>query len=224
MGDSSIPPDDDYTAETVADDVKGICDFLRINQTYVFGYDKGAGVAAALTFKYSSLVKRAGFAEYPLPGFGYETSSDPTPSWDLYSNWQLAFFSIPDAAQFFIQGRESEMLAWYFFHASYSGSTAISQADLDRYTTQISRPGFLRSSMGYFAAATVAADAAFFNTSLAQSPITQPALVLGGEASFAPASLLRELWGPVVSNLTAEIIPKAGHWPGTIEFTGQEVC
>ncbi|MCJ1475147.1 hypothetical protein MMC13_003807 [Lambiella insularis] len=214
MGDSSIPVNDDYSAETVASDVKGVLDFLQINETYVFGHDKGAGITAALTAQYRSVVRRVGIAEYPLPGFGYETASDPASSWSLYSNWQLGFFGVPDAAQYFIQGREREMLSWYFFHASYSGTTAVSQADLTQYADQISKPGFLRSGLSYFAEATVAADAAFFNMTVGRQPLAQPLLVMGGEASFAPISTLEQYFAPIGSNITYDVIPKAGHWIG----------
>jgi len=213
LDDSSIPANNDHAAETVADDVKGVLHFLNINETYVFGHNKGAGVAAALTAKYRSLVKRIGFAEYVLPGYGYETFSNPSPTWSLYSNWQLAILSIPDAAQFFIQGRESQMLSWYFFHGSYSGTTAIPESHLAQYTTQISKPGFLRSGLGYVKNAAVVADAAYIAT-VGQSKLSQPALVLGGEASLTPASLLQQYWGPIGSDLASELMPKAGHWIG----------
>jgi pimeloyl-ACP methyl ester carboxylesterase len=213
-GDSSIPADGDYTAETQAGDLKDLLDFFNITETYVFSHDKGSGIAAALAAKYRSVVKRIGFSEYPLPGYGYETFANPTPTWDLYSNWQLAFFSVPDAAEYFISGRERQLLAWYFFHASYSGSEAVSQDHLDRYTTQISKPGFLRSTLDIFSNAIVAADNKFFNATLRQEPLTQPVLALGGEASLAPVSLIREIWGPVGTDVTPELVPKAGHWIG----------
>ncbi len=135
-----------------------------------------------------------------------------TPSWDLYQNWQLAFFSVPDAARYFIQGREREMLAWYFFHSSYSGNAAISTEHLDRYTREISKPGFLRSGFEYFAAATVGQDAAFFNATLRPQPLTQSVLVLGGESILAPVELSEQLWGPIGKNVEYDTIPKAGHW------------
>lgn len=55
-------------------------------------------MAVALAIQYPSLVKRLGVSEYVLPGFGYEAASAPGPYWDLYGKWQLAFFSVPDAA------------------------------------------------------------------------------------------------------------------------------
>lgn len=139
------------------------------------------------------------------------------PNWDTYRDWQLAFFSVPDVAEFFISGREREMLAWYFFHASYSGMEAVSQEHLNRYTTSISKPGFLRACFGYFAAATVAADNAFFNRTLRPDPLAVPMLTLGGEASAAPVSFLQQLWGPVGTNIAYDVVPKAGHWIGQIK-------
>ncbi|MCJ1404770.1 hypothetical protein MMC11_007996, partial [Xylographa trunciseda] len=51
MGDSSIPEDNDYTAETIAGDVKGVFDFLNITETYIFGHDNGAGLTSAFAAK-----------------------------------------------------------------------------------------------------------------------------------------------------------------------------
>ena len=133
MGQSTIPASGDYTSSTAAKDLKGVLDFLNINQTYIVAHDKGIGQTAALNAKYRSLIKRAVHSEYVLPGFGYEDiASRELGVTGIYENWQLAFFSVPDAAQYFIQGREKEMLDWYFWHASYSGNSAISQDYLDR--------------------------------------------------------------------------------------------
>lgn len=211
-GDSSIPGDGNYTAAAHADDFKKVLDFLNINQTYVFAHDKGTGVAAALSAKYPSHVRKVGFSEYPLPGFGYESSWTPSSGWDLYQNWQLGFFSVPDAAQYFIQGREKEMLAWYFFHASYSGNAAVSEERLNRYATTISKPGFLRSMLNIFSVSTVTQDAAFFNATLGSNPLSMPVLALGGEASLAPSSMVKQLFGPVATDLQVDLVPKAGHW------------
>jgi pimeloyl-ACP methyl ester carboxylesterase len=213
-GDSSIPANGDYTSETGAEDLKGVLDFLNITEVYVFSHDKGVGPATALAVKYPKLVKMLGVSEYALPGYGYEEWSTPSPTWDLYSNWQLAFFSVPDAAVYFISGREREMLAWYFFHGSYSGNEAISQEHLNRYTTQLSKPGFLRATMDVFSVATVAADNKFFNQTLRASPLKIPVLALGGEASLAPFSFLDTIWKPVGNDVTTDLVPKAGHWLG----------
>ncbi|KAK0737197.1 Alpha/Beta hydrolase protein [Apiosordaria backusii] len=211
-GDSSIPPDGNYSATASAADLKGVLDFLNITETYVFSHDKGAGMAVALAIQYPSLVKRLGVSEYVLPGFGYEAASTPGPYWDLYGNWQLAFFSVPDAADFFIRGREREMLSWYFYHGSYSGGSSISEDTLNRYTTSISKPGYLRAMFGPFDSRVVADDAKFFTSTIGKKKLTAPTLALGGEALMS--FLTRPAFENLTESLEADIVPKAGHWIG----------
>ena len=215
MGQSTIPSSYDFTSATASEDLKGVLDFLNISQTYLVAHDKGNGQAAALNAKYRSLVKRAVYSEYVLPGFGYEGVVSPELGvTGLYQNWQLAFFSVPDAAQYFIQGQEKQMLAWYFWHSSYSGNAVISQDYLDRYTREISKAGYLRSGLEYFN--TTEKDAIFFNSTLGVRPLENPALVLGGEASLAPVAFMKAAWGPILKKASYDIVPKAGHWLGMI--------
>lgn len=211
-GDSSLPPDGNYSATASAADLKGVLDFLNITETYVFSHDKGVGMAAALAIQNPSLVKMIGISEYVLPGFGYEVASAPAPYWDLYANWQLAFFSVPDAAEFFIRGRERDMLLWYFFHGSYSGVTTFTEDIVNRYTSSISKPGFLRAMFGPFDNKALAADASFFKGTIGKQPLKIPTLALGGEASFGAA--IGPAFSAFSSNLDADVVPKAGHWIG----------
>lgn len=104
------------------------------------------------------------------------------------------------------------MLAWYFYHASYSGNAAISEEHLTRYATTISKPGFLRSMLNVFSVSTVTQDAAFFNASFAARPLSMPVLALGGEASQAPESTLKQSFENVATDLEVDLVPKAGHW------------
>lgn len=213
-GDSTIPANNLYTSEAMAADLKGLLDFLNINETLVFGHDKGAGPTAALAAQHRNLVKGVGFAEYALPGFGYEQLWNPAPNWDLYQNWQLAFWSVPDAAEYFIRGREKDTLSWYFFHSWYQGPESMPRDILDRYANSISKPGFLRAMLEPFSIAAVTADNAFFNKTLRGMPIDVPVIAMGGEASLAPKALTEQLWKPVARDLTAVIVPKSGHLIG----------
>lgn len=106
------------------------------------------------------------------------------------------------------------MLSWYFFHSSYSGASSISVDTLTQLADSISKPGFLRSGLEMFSNPNIALDAAFFNSTLGKTPFQQPMLVLGGEASFSPKSLLTEIFSPIATNLTPDVVPKAGHWIG----------
>ncbi|KAH8198133.1 hypothetical protein TruAng_007710 [Truncatella angustata] len=213
-GDSSIPPDGNYTAAATAEDLKGVLDFLRINQTYVFSHDKGVGFATALALKHPGAVRMLGLSEYALPGFGYEEAAVPAPFFDLYANPQLAFFQIPDFAEFLISGKEKQFISWYFFHGSYSGVTSFSEDTVNRYTSSISKPGFLRAMIGPFSAATIADDRSFFRGLLTGGKLAMPVLALGGEASFGIPSVLQSVLGNLSDDTEIDVVPKAGHWIG----------
>ncbi|KAK6450117.1 hypothetical protein FP744_10006367 [Trichoderma asperellum] len=213
-GDSSIPPNEDYTCETVAGDLKGVLDFLNITSAYVFAHDSGVGMATALAIQHPSMVKRLAIAEYLFPGFGYEQAAAPGPYMDLYGNPQLSAFTIPDFAEFLVTGKEKQLLQWYFYKGSYSGGTSFSEETLNRYTSSISKPGFLRSMLGVYSAATVHADSQFFRSHLGPSPLNIPVLAIGGEASNGNEDIMRVLYSRVSTDLSTAVVPKAGHWLG----------
>ncbi|KAF3809499.1 Soluble epoxide hydrolase [Colletotrichum gloeosporioides] len=211
-GDSSIPPDGNYSATASAADLKGVLDFLNITSAYVLAHDKGVGMATALAIQHPGLVERLALAEYALPGFGYEQIATPAPFWDLYQNWQLAFFQVTDLAEFLMSGKEKQFLQWYFYHGSYSGAESFSEETINRFASTISKPGFLRAMLGPFSTGTVFDDSKFFKSSLGRLKLEVPVLGLGGEASLGSESDLRNAYEPISSNLQVEIVPKAGHW------------
>jgi len=216
-GDSSIPPDGNYSSTANAADLKGVLDFLNITETYVFSHDKGVGMAIALAIQYPGLVKRLGISEYVLPGYGYEEAGNPEPWWDLYANWHLSLFSVTDAAEFLLRGREREFLDWYFFHISYSGVASFTEDLSNRYASSISKPGFLRAMLGPFSTRAVRDDAAFFRGTLGvDGPLDVPTLALGGEASFG--RWIGDVFANVSTKLEADIVPKAGHWIGELNL------
>ncbi|KAK7035996.1 putative hydrolase or acyltransferase of alpha beta superfamily protein [Favolaschia claudopus] len=215
-GDSSIPPDADYSAAAHAGDLVGVLNFLNVSSAYVFAHDKGVGFATALAATEPSRVKMLGLAEYALPGFGYDEAVNPGPFWDLYQNPQLAFFQIPDFAEFLMAGRERAFLQWYFYHGSYSGTAAFSELTVDRYASSVSKPGFLRAMLGPFSTAALNADRAFFTKRFAgnsSAPLEMPVLAMGGEASFGLPGALESLFNDkIAKDIEFDVVPKAGHW------------
>lgn len=207
MGESSLAASGEYNALAGGQDHFALLNFLNISKTYLFAHDKGVGLASSLALEHPERIAKFALVEYVLPGYGYPTT---VTSQDPYMNWQLAFFAVPDAAQFFIQGREREMLAWYFWHACYSGNSAISNDLLDTYTRAISKPGFLRAGLSYFGSAFE--DEKYFTAKVNESKLQMPVLAMGGEASFSPESNLKAAFEPVADDLTTFVVPKAGHW------------
>jgi pimeloyl-ACP methyl ester carboxylesterase len=68
MGESSLSPNEDYTAFTAGDDLRAVLSFLNVSKTFVFAHDKGVGLATSLALENPDLVERIILAEYPLPG------------------------------------------------------------------------------------------------------------------------------------------------------------
>jgi hypothetical protein len=57
------------------------------------------------------MVESASLISYPLPGFNiYEAAQTRSWSCTLCQNRQFAFFSLPDEAEFFISGKEKQVL------------------------------------------------------------------------------------------------------------------
>lgn len=145
MGDSTLPPDGDYSLAAMAFDLEGFLDYLDITKASVFSHDKGAGAAVALGIKKPSRVNALGVVEYGLPGHGYEQAWTPQYNWDTYSLYPLAAWSVPDEAERFQSGREREVVLSFFFHASYTGLSGFPQDAIDRVVDSLREPGGLRS-------------------------------------------------------------------------------
>lgn len=109
------------------------------------------------------------------------------------------------------------MLVWHFYHASYVGNSALSENRLDKYSTTISKPVFLRSDLEYFAAEYD--DAAFFSSTLKASLLIMTVLAMGGEVIFGTVSLLKQPWANVATNVSDNVVSKAGHWIGKLHLT-----
>ncbi|KAI1258252.1 hypothetical protein MGN70_001301 [Eutypa lata] len=149
MGASTIPLSRDYTSETVAGDFKAILGF-GVEQACFLGHDKGAPLLAALAMQPSSRVSKVIFAEMMLPPFGFENLHIPKHWWVTCQNWHLAWYLVPEVAAFFAYGPVKELLTWYIWHGSYSGSSQLPHDYLESYTRELSEPGYLEAGISYF--------------------------------------------------------------------------
>lgn len=198
-----------YDKTTMAKDLAGLLDAIGVREIYLAGYDLGAGTAAAFARDYPERVRRIAFMEFGLPGFGYEMFMQPSADWTLNSNWHLALFTVPDAAEWMLRGQERELLSWFFYHFAYSGNASVTAEHLDAYYREISKPGALRAGISYYAAVWEDSKA---NAVIRERPLRMPALAVGGESSAGAFG--EQLWKAVAPNLTSVSIPRAGHWLG----------
>jgi pimeloyl-ACP methyl ester carboxylesterase len=212
MGQSTLSNSGNYTSAAAAEAIVALLDFLKVRKVAVFGYDKGASVGSVLAWKYADRVTSLAVGEYALPAYGHEVLQNPDPSRNLYGHWHLALFTVPEAAEFLIRGREKEFLNWYFWHSSYSAGATMSLEHVERYAAALSKPGYLRA-MTEFLNGNIWREIDYFKP-LKDSPIRLPVTVLWGEASMVPKELSQNLWGPTATQVKTEYVPKAGHWLG----------
>lgn len=206
-GGSSIT-DTGYDKKTMAEDIYQLLLHLKISKLIIVGYDLGSNVAYSLAAAHPEVAEKIVVMEFGLPGFGYEDFMAPSPQWDNGSNWHLGLFTLPDIAVMAFQGKEQELLSWFFWHLSYNAS-AVSSAHFDEYLKLLKRPGALRAGVMYYA--NVWKDAKH-NKELAKSKLKMPMLAIGGEVSGG--NWISQLFQPVAENITALTVPKAGHWLG----------
>jgi pimeloyl-ACP methyl ester carboxylesterase len=197
-----------YDKQTMADDVRGLMDALSIERADVVGYDLGAGVAYDLAARTPERVGRLAFMEFGLPGFGYEHEMVPKPDWHPGSNWHLAFFTVPDVAEWALRGKERELLAWFFGHIAANPS-AVAHEHFEEYVRLLERPGALRAGIEYYAAVWKDAES---NRGLAHRRLSLPVLGVGGEASAGP--WVAEGLKAVADDVRGYVVPDAGHWLG----------
>jgi pimeloyl-ACP methyl ester carboxylesterase len=202
MGGSSIPASG-YDKRTLAQDLAVLLDVLEIQQASVIGYDHGGGTAIAFGFEHEARCARLGVIEYAPPGYGYEYGLQPVRNWQ---SWQLAFFTQPDVAIQFIQGRERELLSWYFWHWS-ANPEAIDQADFEIYVRQLQKPGALRGGFSHFAA--VFDDTEIF-AGYADRRLRMPVLALGGERGAG--EFIQQGMTRMAERVTGGVVANAGHW------------
>ena len=206
---ASAIPSGGYDKTTMAGDMVAVLDDVGADTAHVFGYDLGSGTAVALARDHAERVDRLVVAEFGLPGFGYEEQMAPTPDWTIGSNWHLSLFTVPDAAEWLMRGREDEMLDWFFHHISYKGTSAVSNEHFELYLRNVRKPGALRAGIEYYASVWKDAED---NAPLAEGPLALPVLAMGGEASSG--AYMEQIWSPVTTDLTTYVIPEAGHWIG----------
>lgn len=212
MGQSTLSEKGEYSSEAAAEAVLTLLDFLSIKRFAIFGYDKGASVACAIAWKHTHRVVKLIVAEYALPAYGHELIQNPEPKRNTFGHWHLALFTVPEAAEFLIRGREKEFLNWYFWHSSYSAGAIISTDHVERYAASLAKPGYLYS-MAEFLNGNIWKEVEYFKP-LQNSPIRLPISVLWGEGSMVSEEISQALWRPTATAVESYIVPKAGHWLG----------
>lgn len=163
---------DSFTLEDIADDVYELVKSLGFTGVRLVGQDFGVQIVSAYAAKHREDVSALVVMESPLSAFGLE---------DLYSSfWHFGFMASP-FAELLIAGREREFFSAFAFDAFVFRQEAFSEADLDRYISNQTRPGRLKAGLAYYRAFLTGKD--FFATKV-MPPWTFRVLAIDGDHSM----------------------------------------
>jgi pimeloyl-ACP methyl ester carboxylesterase len=170
----------------------------------VVGHDIGAMVAVAFAQNYPQATSHLVVVDSPLPGTKIFDRLRVDPR-----IWQFAFHAVRDIPEMLVVGRERTYLQ-AFFNARIINASAVSEADLDIYTSAYASAGGMRAGFELYRA--FEQDAADVRAVLARSGRLQmPVLAVGGAASTT-GPFMEEMTLELAEKVTGHRVPDAGHW------------
>ncbi|MEX2974513.1 alpha/beta fold hydrolase [Streptomyces sp. C184] len=188
-----------YLATELAGDLVGVLDALDIDRAHVVGIDLGAAPAFALAATHAHRVSSLTLSEAmigTLPGAESFTANG-TP-------WWFGLHSAPDGfAEDLLEGRENHYIRFFLDGGSRRGlSEALTARIVEAYCGRES----LRAAFEHYRA--MPANAGWISSWVTQNVFTLPVLTIGGGA--VGEGTARQL-APFTENLTASLLPNAGH-------------
>ncbi|HYE81945.1 MAG TPA: alpha/beta hydrolase [Clostridia bacterium] len=116
----SSKPVSKYTAEEMAEDIKELLDFLKIDSVILVGHSMGGRVAGYTAALYPDYIKAlaildrsaSGPAKSNMPPLEQIPAVDP-----LTKDWPLPFSSLGEAKAFIMQATDSELSYQYFMNS-----------------------------------------------------------------------------------------------------------
>jgi len=157
-------------------------------------------VAYAYAAQYPAEVEKLVLMDAFLPGVG---------EWEKVYNspaiWHFRFNGpTPEAL---VQGRERIYFEHFWNDFAADKTRSIPEADRNAYTEAYARPGRMRAGWAYFVSFPKAAKDF---TGLAQTKLTMPVLVIGGEKS--QGEFLGKQAKEAASDVTVVVLKDTGHW------------
>ena len=204
LGESSRPADG-YDKQSIASDLREMCQQLELGRFHLVGHDWGGPSAFALACLAPESIRTLAILDVTIPGVGPDISQGGR-------RWHHAFHMTPELPEALVAGHEREYLGWFYREFCWQRG-AIAQTNIDEYLRCYTQPGAMRAGFEYYRA--LPQDKAD-NRALLDSGfrLPMPVLALGGARTEArgraeePLESLRT----IASNVTGGAIPECGHF------------
>lgn len=199
IGDSAIPANG-LDMKTAAIRIHALAQSLGVKKARVVGHDIGLMVAYAYAAQFPTEVEKLVVMDAFLPGVG---------EWEaVYNNpgfWHFRF-SGPTPEEL-VRGRERIYFEHFWNDFAAHKDRSIPESDRKAYTAAYAGPGRMRAGWAYFGSfPQTAKDFA----QLAQTELTMPVLVIGGEKALG--DVLGKQMKLVASDVTVIVLEDTGHW------------
>jgi pimeloyl-ACP methyl ester carboxylesterase len=203
---SSWRPAAGYDKRTMANDIHRLLrEHLAIQSPVILaGHDIGLMIAYAYAQAYRKEVSHLVVMDAPLPGTSVfdRLRSDPRV-------WHFAFHGARDVAEMLVAGRERLYLQ-AFINARIFDPSAISDSDLDVYSSAYSAPGAMRAGFEVYRA--FDRDAEDNRDALKRNgKLTVPVYAVYGTISNS-GPLVEEMMHEVAETVTGLRVPRSAHW------------
>jgi len=199
-------PHGGYDKRTMAGDIHALLrQHLRIDDSVVLvGHDIGLMIAYTYAQAYRDDVSHLVVMDAPLPGTAVfdRLRADPRV-------WHFAFHGVRDVPEMLVADRERQYLQ-AFFNIRIFDPGAISESDLDIYTSAYAAPGAMRAGFELYRA--FDRDADDNRVALKRNgKLTIPVLAVGGATSTS-GPLVEEMMHEVAEDVAGLRIAGAAHW------------
>ena len=191
----------DYTADKLAEDVRGLIRELGADSAMVVGHDWGGTVAWALAMNHPEVVDRLVILNAAHPRKLNEGLRNLR---QLLRTWYFFYFQTPRLPE-----RRARRRHWRFFKRFLRDARPPhTEQEIDRYVEAWSQPGAAKAMIDYYRAAV-----RLQSKQDELRPVTAPTLVIWGQGDRYLGPKLAEPHHEDVPNLDrVERLPNASHW------------
>jgi pimeloyl-ACP methyl ester carboxylesterase len=210
FGDSDLPPDG-YSLSQGAHDLHVFLQQLGLDRpggVDIVSHDVGSWIAHAHATAYPADVRRLVLSDAYIPG----VSPPPPGAWPdqstVHRQWHFFFNRVEGLPEALIQGKERELLTWFFGPAKLVRTWTIDPAAFEEYLRVFRRPGAVRAGLSYYRDA-FSPQGLAAGARRSRERLMMPVLTLGGE--HADADNLFETVRENATELSHAVFAGVGH-------------
>ncbi len=183
---NSAPSTEGYTTKAISTTLAAAVEAELGEGTryHLVGHDVGAWVAYPWACQFPSSLLSVTFIDAGIPGRTITIPSPLLPDEANLKLWQFSFNRLPELPEILTQGKERELLDW-FFDLKCVHPERITRTKRDRYVESYSRPGAMTHGFNYYRA--FPESARQYDEEFSNSKIVAPVLAVGGQKAMGEA-------------------------------------